>query len=584
MKSLPIRVLARPSEPAHSLALRLATRHGAKQLLPFLRSIDLSLPKILAGEQVAHLAEKAGVDAAQLISSSVVVQARNRCVNIGSEKIKLGNWSLKVRRICPACIEQDIDIARRHNALSEHFVFHRLTWDVQTIRNCPVHRTQLTSRCPRCKVELKWLSGTIDRCSNGCSLAHTGDRQLFSSDYDNYFADRLGMGGGSRQQLLDRLSFEGANEVCRKLGQIQVIGWARKRSRDTDRDHLYRRAGWSALSYWPDSLWQALDQVVAQSPRSNDGSGIILRYGWIYQGWLASERTEVTALFAPIVRAHAVARGIIDAHDQILSTHSRAGVSLTGLVRATGIGFERCRRTLREKGLIPVAARPGVSMQIEYAKASEALKITPPGCIGAREVARTIGCGRGRLAEFEREGVLTIGVEGCARTAVETVLLKLRNSLEQDEPPPASRPLKYVCRSSGLSIVRVYKALIEGRIKAWPTGDPIHFGNVSLLTQDVRALKCDDRGTTLVKASKQLTIHPECVRQLVRHGHIKRLHGRAIDQMSVDDFGSKYQSLSEIARSMGLKNRVALTNIVDRGATVVFSPPLFRQIILHRLH
>lgn len=549
----------------------------------FASRLGLSWRSVAVGHNVEAIATLSGLDPGALSRTSPITSAGDRTVVIAGEVVALGDWTMTVRRFCPACLAEDVAASIRDGRASETVAFHRLIWNVSSIERCPTHRLNLLSACPTCRSSLGWRHQTVLRCPKGCSLAIGGGRGDRDVRMDTYFAGRLGGGERIPHPHLDQLPYRRAVGLCERVGRLASVGWQERLSRQSsEADAVARRAGFDMMLRFPEAVLDALDEILLVGRSNATAAGIGALYGWVYPDWLASEEDEATALIAPIVRAHAVSKGVVARDEAILGHGAPPTVDLTTVVRSTDMGFARCRKILSDAGVIPAGSRQGVAFAMDPDRVASALRVASKS-VGRVTAAKMLGTTRHRVSDLVDEGVLRLRERGIDLTSVQEFREAIMAVCRAD-PPPDARGLLESCRSSGLSVAVVCSAIVACRLDAWyaDKGRPdFDLRCILVSPAGVKALR-PQTSMSLSFAAQTLGVHRECVRQLVSCCALRRASGRGLDHATVSRFADRHYSAARLAREAGVSPRKLISDLALSGIMPAFGPPDFRQVIYRK--
>lgn len=147
-----------PTESLTGYLLRTSERNGYPNVA-FLQELlrDESSPQMtlkLDASALMDLADISPVDAERL---SLKPQKGNRAyIRIFGQELPAYEMALRAPKVCPQCLAE--------HGHCEAF------WDLSQARACPIHRTQLISRCPDCSSPLRWSRSKLKRCPCGSDI------------------------------------------------------------------------------------------------------------------------------------------------------------------------------------------------------------------------------------------------------------------------------------------------------------------------------------------------------------------------------------------------------------------------------
>ncbi len=586
---LALRVPEMPGEPAHGTLMRLAARHRRPgDVAGFAADCGLSFRSVLRGGGADAVARLAGFDPLALGQRSPRVNAPGRTVDLGGQRIALGDWSTTNRRWCPHCLADDARLALGRGLPTERLAHHRFWWDVKSVFGCAVHGVPLAQTCAACGRGPGWAS-PVHRCPCGASLLPAAEANgCRPSPADHYLAGRL-TGIRSGTSLVDALTYRDAVRALERLGLVATGRWSARKPRLVGSDAAASRdAGMALLADWRHGLACALDQVLAEGRARGGGPGLIGSYGWVYELWIGVlPDHEFGRTLKSALRDHAVANGVIPERERALG--GGPGGPLVDLATATsalGMGHARARAILGRGGMLPGGIRRSVAFPIDGAgltRLREALDRTTD----AKGLRAILGVGKAQARRIVEAGLVSLAGDGPGATAgrfeVAVAELFLR-SLVKGVPvrrklPHGSAMLASACRSAGVPVEVACTGLREGDVRATGVapGRP-SLAAIMVRPADLRRLRKDDR-LTVEEAAKALGIHHEAARSLRRLGLLGRVRPgrRSLRRGEVDAFARRYMPASEAARLLGTSPKRATRLMADRQVTVAAGPPTCRQ-------
>ena len=354
--TIPLRLRARPLEPAHGALLRLCSRNGRHFVSSFATSLGVQLRDALAGRDVARISDLAGLSYSATAWWSPVVSAADRVVTIAGEELSLGDWSVTRRRHCPECLRQDVGQARDLGLPADWVASHRSHWDVRSITACPLHGAALVEACPCCGASLGWRDARRLACPN-CRADLTAGSVAINDPLGRYVSARLGIVLSERPKVLDDLPLRQAVRLCGKLGRAGLGGPPEGNSAGVPMLSVASE-GFRRASIGAGGLDDVLDRLLASRVGSApDGLGGA--YGWLHDEWLGTGDPTASA-YKEALRRHAVAHNIIAADEERLGSFPPPTVNLTEAAAKAGVAVKRMRRLLNDAGAIPPARAVGV--------------------------------------------------------------------------------------------------------------------------------------------------------------------------------------------------------------------------------
>jgi hypothetical protein len=568
-------------EPSHGAFLRLAARNGARSPKQFASALGLSWRSILAGHHREAIEAWAGLAPGALIAFSVRPSAITRIVNLNSENIALGDWSIRQRRICPLCLAEDCQVAQANRLPAEAVVHHRAYWDVQSIRSCPKHKLLLVIECQRCHRQLGWADPAVGKCRSGCDLSSATSTKI-SDEYDQYLASRLGFGTAPNLPELDSLEYRHAVRFCELLGLLKLRGWSEKLPRRSTAE--FAAAGSQGFLISKDldrNLWPLLDQTIAGSAAISRTNGIIAAYGWVYTHW-ASEDLPVAKAIQSILRTHAVANGVIATQEPILGFGASRTLSIQQIRAELGSGHNSTRRRLSAVGLIPSATRRGVKCAIDPGAIRAILEFESATTLGTRMIGKRLGVGRGCARDL-----LVLGLIDEAQGVVSEQALddfsKLLLGKCRLTPPSDATSVKVAAKNRNIRLAHVLCAIARGQLSAWfaaPTSSQFLAERLMVVPSQIQIGV--DKSIPVTKAARILSLHPEAVSEFVKCGKLSRANGRGLCAESIAIFDQQFVALAPLARARKSAPRALMRDLVTQGVKPAFAPPKFRQVLYRR--
>ena len=579
---LPLRIRPKASEPIHSTAQRLATRHGAPTVDYFLRPFGLSFEAIMTGTGAFQLLAMAGLATVHGEKAAPRIDARERSVQIGGQLLLLNDWSTSARRWCPLCFRDDRNVALSLGEPVDTACWHRISWDMRSTSSCANHQVALAATCFRCGRQQDWEGPTLDRCQCGGDLGEMNVRSLAPGEgvCDAYVQGRLGEASSLSLPLLDGDPLKHALPSVERLGWAVLLGYCPHRSRSTQEARVVARdAGIAVLDNWPSGFIGALDRVSHGRAAGFRSPGLIGAYGWIHSEWAyLPPRTALDRAVRSVLRSHAIRHHIIARGEPIYEILAPDQVNMTEAARILHMDYIRARDLLDDQGAIPTGVRRGVAFPIYPEDLNRVL--------GKRVAVRPapapvrLGVGKKQAQSLKKAFCKTDCSEG---DWVQQLLNDCRNSKVQACDDPISlRRLPSACRSVGVSIVAACAALCSGQLTARGIldDDPTLAG---ILLQPSELRKCLGRSAMSIEAAAcQLRIHHEAMRWLLKEGHIAKTSQGGVDRASVEAFAGIYIPASELARVSRTSSRHLVQQLAGMGVCPAFGPPACRQLILAR--
>ena len=581
IQPLPLRLRPIPGEPSHGTFLRLSARNGARSPKHFASALGLSVRAVLAGHHREEIEAWAGLPPGVLAPFSAHPSHITRIVDLGNEKVDLGDWSLRQRRVCPLCIAEDCHNAQSNDLPNEAAIHHRAYWDVQSISSCHKHHAPLLFECQQCRRPLSWTDPAIGKCGGGCNLT-TATPTNPREELDRYLASRLGFGTASKRPQLDGFEYRHAVRFCELLGHLKLQEWSEKLPRRSPAECAAARShGFSISNDLDQNLWPLLDKVLACSRAKSRSSGIIAAYGWVYSQWV-SEDLPVAQPIRSILRAHAVANGVIAPQEPILGFKASPTLSIQQMRSVLRSGHNSTRRRLSAAGHIPQATRRGVKCAIDP-RAIQAIQELPTATgLGTRLIGKRLGVGRGCARELLVLGLLDDCQNGRTEQAVDDFAFVLIAKCGAF-PPSDAKCVKEAAKSRNIRLADILSAIAAGQLSAWlmPESSNLSLAQRLMVVPSQVQVR-NDESIPITKAAKLLSLHPEAVGQLVKVGFLSRTNGRGLSAESIATFNQRFAALAPLAYVHRTTSRALARDLESHGIEPVFAPPQFRQILYRR--
>ena len=581
IQPLPLRLRLMPGEPSHGAFLRLSARNGARSPKHFASALGRSVRAILAGHHQEEIEAWAGLPPGALAQFSARPSAITRIVDLGNEKVALGDWSIRQRRICPLCIAEDCHNAQSNDLPTEAAIHHRAYWDVQSISSCHKHHVVLAAECHRCQRPLSWADPAIGKCSSGCDLT-TATPTKATEKLGQYLASRLGFGTAPKHPQLDCFEYRHVIRFCELLGLLKLQGWSEKMpNRSTAECVAARSQGFSISNDVDQNIWPLLDKTLACSRAKSRSNGIIASYGWVYSQW-ASQDLPVAKPIQTILRAHAVANGVIAPQESILGFDTSPTFSIQQIRSELGSGHNSTRRRLAAIGHIPTATRRGVKCAIDPNAVRVIQELPPKTGLGTRSIGKRLGVGRGCVCDLLILGLLDECEDGRSERAIEN-FSKLLMGKCGGTPPSDARSVREAAKNRNIRLAHVLSAIAGGQLSAWlaPRSSSQSLAErLMVVPSQIRAEV--DKSIPITKTSRILSLHPEAVSQLVTFGVLTRIDGRGLSSESIAKFYQRFVALAPLAHARATTSRALARDFAVHGIEPAFAPPQFRQILYRR--
>ncbi len=580
--ALPLRIRTHIGEPPHGILLRLSARHKESNVREFAADCGLSFRRVLSGHDAARLANLAGVDQTELARFTPKIDARKRTVELAGDRLLLNDWSIRTRRWCPICLDQDRAFAVSHGGLEDSGPWHRALWDIRSVSTCPDHKIRLLDFCAECGVGQDFTGPSVAQCRCGADLS-AGTKSSSETRFSAFVAGRLGLGAGRPSETLDKLNLKDAIPLIERLGDCAVLGHRMRKPRQSPDERAHAlEVGIIVAENWPAMFLESLDRIVGAARAAGASHGMTEAYGWVYQGWIAAPLPLIVSdLLRPILRGHAAMHGLMQTTDALNATKA---------AQALEMGYARARPLLVARGLITPETRQGFERNISI-HAISALKNSLKATIDVVAVGKRLGTAKTQTRAILATGLLTpLKLNGRSRYRIDDVD-RLLKRLTADIPvrsecPESLLPLPKACRAAGVGIAQVLSAIASGSFAATASLDQGD-GLRRLLIDPTRlnALFRRTDAISIESAASMLHVHHEAARNLVRLGVLgkhTRYRENLVTASDVLNFEKTYVPATTIAHALGVSVRTVVLNLRDNGIAPAFCPPSCRQIIFAR--
>lgn len=576
MNGIRLLLRTRPMEPGHGVFIRLGGRNGFASTQRFATSLGIEFPRVLTGSHVAKLAGLAGLDPQAIRDCSPAMRETGRKVALCGEEFRLGDWSTRNRRYCPACLASDLEEARRIRLEPEWYVSHRAMWDVRLITACPVHGVQLLGDCYKCGEELGWNTTNILRCACCRADLLAAPCTPMQDPAGEYVARRL-LGQAGENDLLDTLSLSEAMRLCERLGQIEMVGAVRSLPRQNAASLSCARAVGVKMTWdVKREVLGALDKIIRPAERPQ---GLHGAYGWIYGEWLTNPDGS-NGFLRSVLFDHAVRNGVISAEESRLGNVSPETITMTQTARRAGMGYKRARAMAAEVGIIPKGSRRSVAFTIDP-KAVMELKATARKPLSRRDAARRLKTGKAQVADLLSMGLLRLGAgDAVFPDSVTRLLDSLIMHCCAGSQPDKVLSMAVAARNAAVPLWRIVQAVREGRIPSWrSSGEGLSQFRVRLC--DVILLRAASGKLSIEAAARRMGVHHDCARAMARCGTLADETGLVTEE-GIARFERQYVVGAKVAREMG-RSPLALHRLLSKaGVQPAFDLNTHRQVIYLR--
>ena len=540
----------------------------------FARSFGASLRDLTSGRRVALFADRAGLDAAEVVRASPLIRARSRTVELHGEVLQLGDWSLRSRRRCPICVQTDADDAGQIGIPAEWWATSRSWWDIRSIDVCPEHHVRMIDRCASCGSLHDWKSGLlVCRCgaTNGPRVCIEGDPA-----FSRYVLGRLSLCHPTLVPVLDGMALDEAVRTAELLGASR-LPWSPVKPKRTYADEVTDRLQGLQLALdWPAGLLKSLDELVAGYDQ-RPAQGLIAAYGWVYSEMCMGDVSQATSgLVAGVVREHAVRSGIIARDEDRLGGDVPETMTAKMAAKCLGYGYERTRRTLEQAGAIPTGSRRGVAFALDpsaVGQLSRSEQRVPPWAL--------LSIGRTQARKLLRDEGLRDAIRPDAAGQA-SALVGIISSLAMPGDRQANVPLSAACRNMSVPLAAACRGILEGNVRVRLKGSEAGLRAVLVRQADLAPFRKPRDRMTVEAIARESGLHHDAVRSLVRCGAFGETERGQVAAAAVRRFLDEHVTAAELSRDRNTSSTAIRRTLEKMGVVPAFGPPECRQLIYRR--
>lgn len=570
-----IRPFRNDGEGAIGYLMRLAQAHGVPRLSEMLTQVGVPWFDLAQGMHAAHIAASVcgdinaiEYDTAKLSTAGIVLRG---------QLLRRRQWSVHAgRRACPICLAGDAS-SQAGDRLPR--AWHRNWWDIRAVTVCPVHHVKLVGCCGICQAKLDFRNTTVGNCPAGHRIADADVQTVEKFTGDAYIVARLAGLPRPASGVLDSSSLGEAIEVLELTGAASVAGHRIHDAAASER-HTVLDAGYRTLSSWPAAFDEMLDNLASQAVTGPGRWGALATYGAFHSRLLKIEGPAAEQL-KERVRRHALAHGVAISKPVFgVSQEPREVCSVRHAAVRMGMGFERARRELGIRGLLPKRTRRGTPIKISVEAVDEIIAQRQTG-IGMAAAAKRLGIGR---TQARRLAVL--GMFGADRALlldkdVDAFVMRLSQSVEKKFDLKAIS-LPEGCRTARCPMEVAVAAVLDGRLRLSSFQEGRGLAGAFVPLGALRELGKQARGAMpLNDAATVLGIKWEALRGLVRLGLVK-CGPSGIARSDLENFRRDYIACTRMAQSVGLAPRALIKLLTAAGVAPAAAPPRCRQVFYRR--
>ncbi|WP_157284893.1 TniQ family protein [Bradyrhizobium yuanmingense] len=400
-----------PDEPAYALASRLARRNGVNSLESFGGDHGIPLREILHGHRNAEIAVLAGAKLFELDKATFRIAGKGERIWINNEVLHRDDWSHASLRICPNCLQGDLE---RQDSRRDFLPHIRSWWNLVRISVCPIHAVELVE-CDRADApSLKNGHLQFDvRFAAGpqCDFTKLRPKRIADVRAETYILGRLGFMARLRSPVLDGLPLWNAIRLMDRMGAVAAAGIRGYTSFGGSVDQREAlAAGYGVFANGKESFFRFLDGLVDSAEIRNGKWGPRAVYGRVYE-WLSYETRD--GAYDPVrelVREHALNNIPLAPHDLLFGKPVRARrvYTLWHASRAIGVSVSNPgRRIFRALGYLSPddEAKPEWKILLRSAVVNETREQISDR-MNYNEAMRYLGLPRGPMLNLYEKGIL----------------------------------------------------------------------------------------------------------------------------------------------------------------------------------
>lgn len=563
-------------EGAIGYLMRLAQAHGVPRLSEMLTQIGVPWFELAQGTHAAHVAASVRsdinameYDTARLSMAGIVLR---------DQLLRRRQWSVHAgRRACPICLAGDAS-SRAGDRLPR--AWHRNWWDIRAVTVCPIHRVKLVGCCSICQAKLDFRNTAVGKCPAGHRIADADVQTVERCAGDAYIVARLAGLSRPASSVLDSGSLGEAIEVLELTGAASLAGHRIHNATASER-HTVLDAGYRTLSSWPAAFDEMLDTLASQAVTGPGRWGALATYGAFHSRLLKIEGHTAEEL-KERVRRHAFAHGVAISKPVFgVSQEPREICSVRHAAARMGMGFERARRELGARGLLPKRTRRGTPIRISVAAVDSIIAQRQTG-IGVAGAAKRLGIGR-----TQARRLATLGMFGAERASlldkgVDAFIIRLSQGVEKKFDRSKAISLPEGCRTARCPMEVAVAAVLDGRLRLSSFQEGRGLAGAFVPLGALRELGKQARGAMpLNDAATALGIKWEALRGLVRLGLV-RCGPSGITRPDIENFRRDYIACTRMAQSVGLAPRTLIKLLAAAGVAPAAAPPRCRQVFYRR--
>lgn len=573
---LTIRPVRNDGEGAVGYLMRLAQAHGVPRLSEMLTQVGVPWFELAQGMHAAHIAASVRgdinameYDTARLSTAGIVLRGQS---------LRRRQWSVHAgRRACPICLAGDAS-SRSGDRLPR--AWHRNWWDIRAVTVCPIHRVKLIGCCGICQAKLDFRNTAVGKCPVGHRIVDADVQTVETCAGDAYIVARLANLPRPASGVLDSGSLGEAIEVLQLTGAASLAGH-RIQDAATSERHIVLDAGYKTLSTWPIVFDKLLDTLASQAVTGPGRWGASATYGAFHSRLLEIEGQAAEHL-KERVRRHALAHGVAISKPVFgVSQEPREVCSVRHAATRMGMSFERARRELGVRGLLPKRTRRGTPIRISGAAVDEIIAQCQTG-IGVAGAAKRLGIGRTQTRRLVALGMFGYDRASFLDKDVDAFIMRLSQGVERNFDRSTAISLPEGCRTARCPMDVAVAAVLDGRLRLSSFLEGRGLAGAFVPLAALRELGKQARGAMpLNDAATVLGIKWEALRGLVRLGLVK-CDPSGIARSDLENFRRDYVACTRMAQSVGLAPRALIKLLAAAGVAPAAAPPRCRQVFYGR--
>jgi hypothetical protein len=563
-------------EGAIGYLMRLAQAHGVPRLSEMMTQVGVPWFELAQGMHAAHIASTVRADVDGMEYDTARLSAPG--ILLRGQLLRRRQWSVHTgRRACPVCLAEDAS-TRASDRLPR--AWHRNWWDIRTVTVCPVHRVKLVGCCGVCRAKLDFRSTAIGECLAGHPIASMEIQTVEGYAGDAYIVARIAGLPRPAVEVLDSGSLGEAMEILELTGAACLAGHRIRDAAALGR-HAVLDAGYRTFSRWPVAFDEMLEVLASQAATGPGKWGASATYGAFHSRLLAIEGQAAEKL-KERVRRHALAHGVAISKPVFgVSEEPREFCSVRHAAERMGMGFERARRELGVRGLLPKRTRRGTPIRIAVAAVDEI--IARRRCsIGVTGAAERLGIGRTQARRLAARGMFGTDPARFLDSDVGVFLERVSRNADDKFDRSTAVSIPDGCRTARCPMDVAVAAVLNGRLRLSGFQQGRGLAGAFVAHSELRELGKQARGTMpLNDAAAALGVKWEALRGLVRLQLLK-CGPSGVSRSDLDAFRRDFVACARLAQSAGVAPRCLIKLLAEAGVAPVAAPPRCRQVFYRR--